>query len=38
VRNPSALASLGHLPLTREALKAPLSKGAVREADWGIPR
>ena len=32
MRNPSALA------LTREALKAPLSKGAVREADWGIPR
>ena len=32
MRNPSALA------LTREVLKAPLSKGAVREADWGIPR
>ena len=31
MRNPSALA------LTREALKASLSKGAVREADWGIP-
>ena len=31
MRNPSAIA------LTREALKAPLSKGAVREADWGIP-